>query len=132
MLRKIFIFAIVLVGLAACQESAQKLSPETFDNQASELIDKPVVIEGTVIHVCKHGGKRLFIKGEKDEPTVKVIAGAEITRFDSTLEAENKEVMIRGVIKTESFKGHKHGEGEHHEIEDTVRYVIECQSIEIK
>jgi len=51
-----------------------------------------------VDHVCKHGGKRMFIMGDKPEDRVKVESGEKIAAFDVALEGSDVKVIGVGQI----------------------------------
>lgn len=65
------------------------LSPEQWSG-------KEVVIAGTVSHVCKHSGKKLFLFSADPEKTVKVNAGGNYATFD--LKYEGVDVEITGMV----------------------------------
>jgi len=71
----------------------------TFEKQADTLANKPVRIEGTVSHTCKHGGKRLFLVDGTDSVRVKVTTGDNIAKFDESLEGSR--VQVIGLLKEE-------------------------------
>lgn len=51
-----------------------------------------IIITGTVSHVCRHSGKKLFLFGTNTNNTVKVNAGGESTSFDLALEGSDVEI----------------------------------------
>jgi hypothetical protein len=51
-----------------------------------------ITITGTVSHVCRHSGKKLFLLGTDANSTVKVNAGAEVSGFDVALEGSDVEI----------------------------------------
>jgi hypothetical protein len=57
----------------------------SFDTSAHSYVDKPVWIEGTVTHTCKHGGKRMFIADGNDSILVEITTGPDIVKFDEAL-----------------------------------------------
>jgi hypothetical protein len=57
----------------------------TFDTSAHSYVDKPVWIEGTVSHTCKHGGKRMFLADGNDSVLVEVTTGPDIVKFEDAL-----------------------------------------------
>jgi len=71
----------------------------TFDKQADSCIDKPVIIEGTVLHLCKHGGKRMFLVDGTDSIRIEVTAGPKIIKFDDALVGSR--VRVYGTLKEE-------------------------------
>ncbi|MCK7473002.1 MAG: hypothetical protein MZV49_04970, partial [Rhodopseudomonas palustris] len=46
-----------LKAKAAASETVSMVTPEKFQDFATDNVGKEVEIEGMVIHVCKHGGK---------------------------------------------------------------------------
>jgi len=80
---------------------AVKVSVLTFEQQAAELIDKAIVIEGTVLHTCKHSGKRMFLVDGNDSIRVEVTAGKNITKFDEKLVGSR--VLVVGTLKEEKI-----------------------------
>lgn len=103
--------------------------------QAADYVDKEVQVEGTVVHVCEHGGKRMFLKSDTTDNRLKVTTGDEISAFKA--EDEGSKVIVTGILKekrideeslkkweeevmAEAGEEHrihdgKHGEGETHE-----------------
>jgi hypothetical protein len=87
---------VILFSMAACNQGAKEaetkakndttlMAVQTFLTQADSCINKPVIIEGTVLHLCKHGGKRMFLVDGTDSLRVEVTAGPEIVKFDDAL-----------------------------------------------
>ena len=71
----------------------------TFIEQADSCVDKPVIIEGTVLHTCKHGGKRMFLIDGTDSVRVEVTAGPDIVKFDEALVGSR--VRVTGLLREE-------------------------------
>jgi hypothetical protein len=65
----------------------------TFDTSAYNYIDRPVWIEGTVTHTCKHGGKRMFIADGNDSILVEVTTGPDIVKFEDALVGSRLKVL---------------------------------------
>ncbi len=97
MIKKLFpILIIVVFSITSCHQGTENKADATksdttlisvlaFEKQADSCIDKPVIIEGTVLHTCKHGGKRMFLIDGTDSIRVEVTAGPDIVKFDETL-----------------------------------------------
>jgi hypothetical protein len=68
----------------------------TLINDVAEFVGREVRVSGTVDHVCKHGGKRMFIMGENPEDRFKIEAGEAVAAFPVTL--EGSEVIVRGIV----------------------------------
>jgi hypothetical protein len=118
-----------------CIEEKACLTVDDFLANAADYVGKEVDIDGTVNHVCKHGGKRMFIFGKNPEATAKIVTGEELANFDVAL--EGSDVCVHGMveelrideayladweaeleakaIEEESHEGHDHAEGEEHE-----------------
>lgn len=67
-----------------------------FWDVAADNLDKTVQLEGTVVHVCKHGGKRMHIIGEDTEQRLVVHAAEDMEPFKA--EMEGNKVKITGII----------------------------------
>lgn len=60
------------------------------------LIGKTVQVSGTVDHVCKHGGKRMFLFQSDPETRIKIEVGDEQSSFDAAW--ETSDVVVEGVV----------------------------------
>ncbi|MBP6870648.1 MAG: hypothetical protein KBC43_01455 [Bacteroidales bacterium] len=85
------------VKAKADEGSAVVITPEKFQDYASENIGGLVEIKGMVIHVCRHGGKKMFIIGEDPEMRVKINASDKVSVFEP--EVEGSVVVVNGVIE---------------------------------
>jgi hypothetical protein len=111
MLKKLFPLTIVVIfALSACNRGTENqtgatkndttlISVLTFEQQADSCVDKPVFIEGTVLHTCKHGGKRMFLIDGTDSIRVEVTAGPNIVKFDDALIGSR--VRVIGTLREE-------------------------------
>lgn len=99
MTRRLLFGIVALSLLVACNnqstEESTAITSAEFASVAENLVDQTVSLEGTVMHICKHGGKKLFI----NEDRVKVIASETLASFDLTLEGSS--VIIKGIIREE-------------------------------
>ncbi|SEH05324.1 Uncharacterised protein [Candidatus Venteria ishoeyi] len=73
-----------------------KILPDDFDAKAGEYVGKEVQVVGTIVHVCAHGGKRMFVFGEDSDLRVKITADDEMAAFNT--EWEGSEVAVVGVV----------------------------------
>lgn len=73
------------------------VTAETFQDFAVNNIGEKVEVKGMVVHVCKHGGKKLFIIGEDPEKRVKITASESVSVFEPELEGSIVEVT--GIIQ---------------------------------
>lgn len=99
---------MMLLIIAGCKNQQSKnpsadaaepssITTEQFTAAAPDLVEKPVLISGTVTHVCKHSGQRLFITGKDPEKPVKITTGEDIAEFDISL--EGSKISISGILK---------------------------------
>jgi hypothetical protein len=73
------------------------VTPENFQEFAAQNVGKEVEISGMVIHVCRHGGKKMFLIGEDPEKRVKINASDKVNVFEPEL--EGSVVSVKGVIE---------------------------------
>ena len=110
MTRNILIIILSIFIFAACDQGLKKAEADhsrdtvkmavlTFDQKADSFVNRSVVIEGTVLHTCKHGGKRMFIVDGTDSIRVEITAGQDITKFDEALAGSR--VRVFGILKEE-------------------------------
>ena len=140
-MKRILILSVLLSGalmLTSCgnrNTSKQNQTEQTEEvavaevddilNQASELAGKEVEVEGICTHICKHGGRKVFLMGSSDKVMIRVEAGEKIGAFAP--ECVNNLVRIKGILVEdridEAYLAHweeqlknqtaeKHGEGE--------------------
>ncbi|MCD6091070.1 MAG: hypothetical protein J7J72_06185 [Bacteroidales bacterium] len=107
-MKKIFLFLSLIALFVSCGENPKKvnntnatettliekplLSLADFNSEAGKWVNQEIQIEGIVDHVCKHGGKRLFLVDDFGDVH---IDGEE--RFDDALTGSN--IMVTGVVK---------------------------------
>jgi hypothetical protein len=94
------LLAITTLLLAACggenvQQAPVEVTIEEFNANTADFVGKTLVLTGIVDHVCKHGGKRMFVMGTTPDERVKIEAG-EVGSFDVAL--EGSEVRVEGVV----------------------------------
>jgi hypothetical protein len=112
-MRKIVLIAAVAIAFAACNgkpaekkevkaEKAEKaevvkVSVDQFFEKGEELVGKTILVEGTVDHVCKHGGKRMFFQGSTPENRLKITTGENIASFDVAYEGNT--MVVEGIVE---------------------------------
>jgi RecJ-like exonuclease len=79
------------------QQKAVVLTPEKFQDAAEKMVGQEVEIEGMVIHVCKHGGKKMFLIGENPDIRIKITASDKVSIFDPELEGST--VHVTGLVE---------------------------------
>lgn len=91
------------------------LSVDDLYENAVDLADKEIIVKGTVMHVCKHGGQRCFIMGSNEDINIRIEAGEKIGAFGQELMGSDVEVV--GVLREVKTEADAHNPGEHSEEE---------------
>jgi len=109
MIRKIFSLSVVALLMISCGNNAKK---EVSQNESaagtvkvefaslisdpSEYVGKSISVEGKVVHVCTHSGKKLFITGENPDVRLYIQAGEEMPKFPMDL--LGSEIVVEGTL----------------------------------
>lgn len=104
-MKKVVIIMVLALAFYACKTETKKTEtpkaePQTiesialadFDAKAGSWVGKEVKVTGIVDHVCKHGGKRLFLVD--NDADVHIDSD---TRFDDAL--QGNEITVKGIVK---------------------------------
>jgi hypothetical protein len=137
MMTRIFSFLVLVALAASCGQNtgntadagdltASDVTVEALLADASPFVEKPVTVKGTVVHVCRHGGQRLFIVGEDGQDRFRITVGENISEFD--VELEGSVIQVNGIVReliidetylaeweAEVTEGSQHDRGEGHE-----------------
>ncbi len=114
MFKNLFMVLILAIGLVACGTSTQKqenknqeevvleanpvtVIVEDFDSVAGDLVGQEIEMTGTIVHVCQHGGKRMFIINEDPDMRVKITTNEDMAAFNTDL--EGSDVVVRGIVE---------------------------------
>jgi len=131
MFKKVFLFSSIVLILASCGNTGKKEvssvaegSSEAVKVEFASLISDPaaylgktISVEGKVVHVCMHSGKKLFITGENPDVRLYIQAGEEMPKFPTEL--LGSEIVVEGTITKvpaggmEMESGMGSGEGMH-------------------
>ncbi len=105
MLRKLFAILFIASIFASCntgkevkvdaKDSLPKIGILDFEKKAKDYVEKEVVIEGLVSHVCKEGGKKMFLIDTKNDSVSIKITSTET--FDQGIVGSN--VVVNGIVK---------------------------------
>ena len=107
MTKKLFFLAALAMIFAACNSTStdQKeanseeiavITCEDFSTSPDDYVGQDISIEGTAVHICKHGGQRMFIVGEDPDERIKITCGEEMEAFE--VEMEGSDVAIIGIV----------------------------------
>ena len=109
MIRNLFLLMALAFVMASCggaandegqnDETSSVEATETptialgeFESKAADFVDQEIMVAGIVDHVCKHGGKKLFLVD--DEGDVHIDSD---TRFDEAL--KGSKVNVKGIVR---------------------------------
>lgn len=104
------LFGSIILAMAACtgnqknqsdngNSDANTITVDELLANADTYANKEVIVKGTVTHVCRHGGQRLFIIGSDPDNRLKITTGPSISEF--TIELEGSTVEISGKLDEE-------------------------------
>jgi len=109
MMKKVWGLSIIALVLFSCGTKQQKENQETTTDELTvisvdkvlsntkDYVEKELVVEGLVNHVCSHSGKRMFILGTNPDETLRITPNEKIGVFEKGLEGNT--VRIKGVLK---------------------------------
>jgi hypothetical protein len=131
MIRNLISFAVVVLIISSCSNTGKKeASSRPGDTTGTAKVEfallmanpadylgKTISVEGKVVHVCTHSGKKLFITGENPDVMLYVQAGEEMPKFP--MELLGSKIVVEGTLTKatamamEEGAGMKEGEGMH-------------------
>ena len=105
-MKQLLAFTLMALLFTACgQQESQDTDGAAGDvmkvtmllEQPEEMNDKEVMLEGTVTHVCKHGGRRLHLTDVDTNEKIRVEAPEAMPAF--ARELEGSDIVVTGVLK---------------------------------
>ncbi len=96
----LFILAASLMTFTACNK--QQAQPEVVYSvdevyaQGENLVGDTILVEGNCLHLCKHGGKKAFLRSSEEGEFIR----ANAVEFESFAgECINNDVRVRGILR---------------------------------
>ncbi len=156
MIKRITTFAValcLLIGLNSTYAQDKKASPkakmesstdvkvlklEEFQDVAADLLGKTVQVQGMVVHVCAHGGKKLFLVGSNPDIRVKITASDIVNVFDTELQGNT--ITVQGIVEpiaedeavaAESMEKTETADADHTNYYHKPQFSISCSSFKI-
>ena len=83
---------------AEVAEAVSAMEVDAVLADAEALANQQVEIEGICTHICKHGGRKIFLMGSDDTKTIRIEA-AELGSFDQ--KCVNSIVKVKGLLREE-------------------------------
>ena len=119
----LFFLAASLMTFTACNK--QQAQPEVVYSvdevyaQGENLVGDTILVEGNCLHLCKHGGKKAFLRSSEEGEFIR----ANAVEFDAFAgECVNNDVRVRGILRAMEVpvqqpqeakaEEHQHEEGE--------------------
>ena len=100
-------FSSCSTGTASAKEESSKESKEIAVYQIDDvltngdkLIGQEIELEGVCTHICKHGGRKIFLMGSSDKYTLRIESG-ELGKFDQ--KCVNSIVKVKGTLVEEKI-----------------------------
>ena len=84
-------------GIEVAVDEIALVSLTDFDSLASNYVGKKIQLEGTIDHICRHGGQRAFIVVPESDTRVKITPDETIAAFNTEL--EGSQVIVVGVVE---------------------------------
>jgi hypothetical protein len=101
-MKKNIFLALCFLSIWAC--SAKKAQVEMIPVSVDSLlanpamfVEKGLILAGTVSHVCRHGGQKMFLFGTNPDQFIQINVGTGMTEFDVALEGTM--VEVEGMFK---------------------------------
>jgi hypothetical protein len=107
-----FLGIILIFVFGSCQQNTENKQDNTiaeltseevvavdladFESNAESLTGHKVLLRGTVDHVCKHGGQKMFLVKLDSDVRVKITTGENMAAFNTELEGET--VKLTGIV----------------------------------
>ncbi len=126
-MKKLLFLLFMVVATVSCNYSGTKVAEadkmaepaivniEDLFTNTHEFVDDTISLKGLCIHVCKHGGKKMFLQGIDENQLVKVFAEGEITAFEQELVGSH--VVVTGLLTAAEVNDHEPEGGEGHTCE---------------
>jgi len=76
-------------------DDVKVLTVDQIQELGAELLEKEVIIKGTVTHVCKNAGARCFLMGSNEDISIRIEAG-KIGSFSQ--DQIGDEIQVRGIL----------------------------------
>jgi hypothetical protein len=93
------------------ESGAVKVEFASLIENPENYIGKEISVEGKVVHVCMHSGKKLFITGENPDIRLYVQAGEDMPKFPTEL--LGSEIVVEGTLTKAQATAMAEGEGMH-------------------
>jgi hypothetical protein len=109
MFRKIVSILAIALIFTSCGNTGSKSSSSGTDGSSAKVeftslvehpedfVGKNISVEGKVVHVCMHSGKKMFIVGENPDIRLFITAGEDMPKFPTEL--LGCQIVVEGTIE---------------------------------
>ncbi len=125
MIKKLFLLLTIVSIVSSCGNSGKKVTASSGDgpegtvkvefatlvSDPADFVGKNISVEGKVVHVCTHSGKKLFITGEDPDIRLYIQAGEEMPKFP--MELLGSEIVVEGTLTRPAASGSAESSGLH-------------------
>ena len=118
------------------EDAPVALTLDEFKEKAETLVGKEITLEGTVIHVCQHGGQKMFITADDPDVRIKITPSEEEAAFEPELQGSYikvlgfvEEMESEVVGEGQNAEGHEEGhveDADHENIYHKPQYSVAC------
>lgn len=84
-------------AVTGSSEGIEQVTFASITENPDQYLDKEITIEGKVVHVCMHSGKKMYIVGENPDIRLFISAGEEVPKFPTEL--LGSEISVTGVFQ---------------------------------
>lgn len=103
-MKQILTLALAALILTACGKTEESNDTDANIQTVSQLlespeqyIDKEITLEGTVTHVCKHGGRRLHLTDLEPNVKIRIEAPEDMPAF--ARELEGSDIVVTAILR---------------------------------
>jgi len=93
----LMILLLIGCGSKTLEQSYPEVALAQLMDSTNQFVGDTIRVAGTVDHVCKHGGKKMFLVGENPDHRIKVTAGTAIGSY--SIDMEGSDVMVTAVLE---------------------------------
>ncbi len=100
-MKKLLFIAILIPFFIACggnkevQNEQKVYTVDELTEVIDGIVDSTIFVEGKVVHICRHGGMKMFLEGSDDERRIKIVADKEA--FDTSF--VEQVVVVEGIVE---------------------------------
>lgn len=96
------LIVLAIFFLFSCNQKTAVDAPENvtivqLKANPDDYIGKKISLTGTVSHVCRQGGQKMFVYQSQPDSLIRITTGPALTEF--TIDMEGKKVQVTGIFR---------------------------------